>query len=57
MPALSSYELENPLHFALENALRFEVYEQGLVDPRRHGWTGGLPGVSRPRLKWDCRRL
>lgn len=57
MPALSSYELENPLHFALENALRFEVYEPGLIDPRRHGWTGGLPGVSRPRLKWDCHKL
>jgi len=57
MPALSSYELENPLHFALYNALRFEVYEPRNADPRRHGWEGGLPGVSRPRLKWDFRKL
>ncbi|WP_354676995.1 ABC transporter ATP-binding protein [Cupriavidus plantarum] len=57
MPALSSYEMENPLHFALFNALRFEVHEPNNSDPRRHGWGGGLPGVSRPRLKWDCTRL
>lgn len=57
MPAVSSYELESPVHFALYNALRFEVYEPNNLDPRRHGWNGGLPGVSRPRLKWDCRKL
>lgn len=57
MPALSSYELENPVHFAAYEALRFEVHEPDHADPRRHGWGGGLPGVSRPRLRWDCRRL
>lgn len=53
MVAVSSYALEFPLHFAYEDALRFEVLEQGLIDPRRHGWTGELPGMSRPRLNWE----
>jgi len=57
MPAVSSYELEAPLHFAMYEALRFEIHEPVNADSRRHGWTGGLPGVSRPRLQWDCRRL
>ena len=52
MLALSSYEVETPLHFAVENALRFEIHEQAQVDARRHGWQGELPGVSRPRLNW-----
>lgn len=52
MIAVSSFELEAPLHFAYENALRFEVAEHGLADVRRHGWTGALPGLSRPRLDW-----
>lgn len=56
MPALSSYEMPDPLHFALYNALRFEIYEQENTDPRRHGWGGGLPGVSRPRLQWDYQK-
>ena len=50
---LSSYELPNPVHFAAERALRFEVYEPPGSDPRRHGWTGGLPGVNRPHLQWE----
>jgi lipopolysaccharide transport system ATP-binding protein len=50
---LSSYDLPNPVHFAAENALRFEVYEPTGSDPRRHGWHGGLPGVSRPHLGWE----
>jgi len=50
--ALSSYAYERPLHFSYENALRFEIAEIGLSDPRRHGWAGPLPGVTRPRLAW-----
>jgi lipopolysaccharide transport system ATP-binding protein len=50
--ALSSYELPNPVHFAVDRALCFEVHEPADSDPRRHGWTGALPGVSRPHLTW-----
>lgn len=53
---LSSYELPNPVHFAVERALRFEIYEPTGSDPRRHGWSGGLPGVSRPHLAWEIDR-
>jgi ABC-type polysaccharide/polyol phosphate transport system, ATPase component len=52
MIAVSSFSLEAPLHFAFENALRFEVSEHDFADPRRHGWRGALPGLSRPRLDW-----
>jgi lipopolysaccharide transport system ATP-binding protein len=52
MIAISSLTLEAPLHFAYESAIRFEVTEHALSDPRRHGWKGALPGVSRPRLDW-----
>ncbi|EJN00876.1 ABC transporter ATP-binding protein [Herbaspirillum sp. YR522] len=57
MLALSSYELEAPLHFAVENALRFEMHEPSAADTRRHGWNGALPGLSRPRLQWSYRTL
>lgn len=50
---LSSYELDPPVHFAVEHALRFEVSEPESADLRRHGWLGHLPGVSRPRLVWE----
>jgi lipopolysaccharide transport system ATP-binding protein len=50
---LSSYELSNPVHFAAENALRFEIFESPGSDPRRHGWNGALPGVSRAHLGWE----
>jgi lipopolysaccharide transport system ATP-binding protein len=50
---LSSYELPNPVHFAADRALRFEIHEPAGSDPRRHGWNGGLPGVSRPHLAWE----
>jgi lipopolysaccharide transport system ATP-binding protein len=50
---LSSYDLPNPVHFASDQALRFEVFEPPDSDPRRHGWNGGLPGVSRPHLDWE----
>lgn len=53
MIAISSFSLAAPLHFAYENALRFEVIEQGLMDQRRHGWEGALPGLSRYRLDWE----
>ena len=53
MPILSSYEMVSPVHFAFENALRFEVNETNLIDERRHGWSGALPGISRPRLNWE----
>lgn len=52
MIAVSSFAFEAPLHFAYENALRFEVSEYSLADPRRHGWKGALPGMSRQRLDW-----
>jgi lipopolysaccharide transport system ATP-binding protein len=54
--AISSYALEFPLHFAYENALRFEVVENSLVDSRRHGWRGALPGISRHRLDWHYKK-
>lgn len=54
---LSSYELPNPVHFAADRALRFEVFEPQDSDPRRHGWTGSLPGVNRPHLDWEISKL
>jgi lipopolysaccharide transport system ATP-binding protein len=53
MMALSSYEMAEPLHFAIENALRFEVFEPVDSDLRRHGWGGALPGMTRFRLDWS----
>lgn len=53
MMALSSYEMAEPLHFAIENALRFEVFEPIDSDARRHGWGGALPGMTRFRLDWS----
>jgi lipopolysaccharide transport system ATP-binding protein len=50
---VSSFTEEKPVHFAALNALRFEVVELSTADPRRHGWRGALPGVSRPRLDWQ----
>lgn len=52
MLAFSSYVFEKPLHFAYQNALKFEVFEAPNVDFRRHGWAGALPGMTRPRLNW-----
>jgi lipopolysaccharide transport system ATP-binding protein len=57
MPVLSTYELDTPVHFALPNALRFEIAEPTGVDPRRHGWNGIVPGMSRPRLNWQTQTL
>lgn len=54
--AMSSYADQHPLHFSYENGLRFEISEDDLCDPRRHGWTGQLPGSSRPRLRWTYQR-
>jgi homopolymeric O-antigen transport system ATP-binding protein len=51
-PAVSSFPEQPPVHFAAVEALRFEVMEKPGVDPRRHGWTSNLPGMSRPRLTW-----
>lgn len=56
MIAISSYSFEHPLHFAYESALRFSISEYDFVDPRRHGWRGDLPGVSRPRLNWSYKK-
>jgi lipopolysaccharide transport system ATP-binding protein len=56
MIAISSFALDAPLHFAYENALRFEVSEDNFIDPRRHGWKGALPGMSRQRLDWAYRK-
>lgn len=39
-------------HFSYEGALRFEVIEGDADDPRRHGWGGAVPGVTRARLDW-----
>lgn len=52
MLAFSSYIFEKPLHFAYQNALKFEISEASNVDSRRHGWNGALPGMTRPRLNW-----
>jgi len=52
MPVLSSYKLSNTVLFAVPNALRFEVVEMPNSDSRRHGWSGDIPGLARPRLDW-----
>lgn len=57
MLAFSSYAFERPLHFAYQNALKFEIFEVENADVRRHGWAGALPGMTRPRLDWKHRIL
>jgi lipopolysaccharide transport system ATP-binding protein len=52
MPAMSSFSVKPSVHFAAEYALRFEITEDGVADPRRHGFVLPLPGYSRPRLRW-----
>ncbi|MES2907219.1 MAG: ABC transporter ATP-binding protein [Pseudomonadota bacterium] len=49
---LSSFNLSEPVHFAVVDALRFEITESPDMDVRRHGWKGALPGITRPRLEW-----
>jgi lipopolysaccharide transport system ATP-binding protein len=51
--ALSTYAPRVIVHFDAQFALRFEVIEQASADPRRHGWEGVYPGLTRPRLEWD----
>jgi ABC-type polysaccharide/polyol phosphate transport system ATPase subunit len=51
--ALSSMELAQPVHFAAQDALRFELIEPRGVDPRRHGYEHEVPGVMRTRLAWQ----
>ena len=53
MVALSSFTQQPPVHFAGIEALRFEVSEVGVTDPRRHGLQQPLPGFIRPRLDWS----
>lgn len=55
--AVSCYELPAPVHFYAEHALRIEVIEPAGVDPRRHGYLGGIAGVTRPRLQWQFSRV
>jgi ABC-type polysaccharide/polyol phosphate transport system ATPase subunit len=55
--AVSCYELPAPVHFYAEHALRIEVVEPAGVDPRRHGYLGGIEGVTRPRLQWQFSRV
>lgn len=57
MPALSSFEFDAPVHFALENGLRFEVFEEPGADIRRHGCKVALPGLSRMRQRWDMKNI
>ena len=52
--ALSSYELANPVLFSTAQTLKFEVVERTDADPRRHGFAGHLPGLTRMRLRWNC---
>jgi lipopolysaccharide transport system ATP-binding protein len=56
-PSISSFTQHPPVHFSVVEGLRFEVVEAPAVDERRHGWELALPGTSRPRLDWSCRRL
>jgi len=55
--AVSSAELAQPAHFNVDNALRFEVVEELGVDPRRHGYIGDIPGITRVRLKWQVSKV
>jgi len=52
--ALSTYVQEEPNHFEVTSCLRFEIVERDIsLDVRRHGFTGVLPGYSRPRFDWE----
>jgi lipopolysaccharide transport system ATP-binding protein len=55
--ALSTYTPVTIVHFDAQFALRFEVVENGNTDPRRHGWEGVYPGLTRPRLDWNVDSL
>jgi lipopolysaccharide transport system ATP-binding protein len=54
MVALSSFTEQPQVHFAALETLRFEITEEGIEDPRRHGFRLPLPGFSRARLDWTC---
>jgi ABC-type polysaccharide/polyol phosphate transport system ATPase subunit len=45
------------VHFYTDSAMRFEIIEPDGADPRRHGYLGEFPGVSRLRLEWLFTRL
>jgi lipopolysaccharide transport system ATP-binding protein len=57
MPAISSFDQPDPVHFAMVQAFRIEIVEAGYVDLRRHGWPRSLPGISRPRLDWKQQKI
>jgi lipopolysaccharide transport system ATP-binding protein len=40
------------LHFCEENAVTFEAIEVSSDNPTRGGYTKGIPGAMRPKLKW-----
>ncbi len=52
MVALSSFTEQPQVHFAALETLRFEISEQGVRDPRRHGFRQPLPGYTRMRFDW-----
>ena len=52
MVALSSFTEQPQVHFAATETLRFEITEDGVQDPRRHGFRQHLPGFTRARLDW-----
>lgn len=47
------------LHFIEENALCFQVIEdlEDTLYDSRNGFSGEIPGVIRPQLKWDINKL
>lgn len=51
--AISSFEDGVNVHFYEKNALSFNVADLMAADATRGGWAGAMPGVVRPKLKWN----
>jgi lipopolysaccharide transport system ATP-binding protein len=55
--ALSSMDSGVTVHFYEQNALSFNVKDPIDDVPTRNGYAGPIPGIVRPRLEWQIRRV
>lgn len=53
--AVSSFEKGTHVHFFEQNALTFNVKDP--IAETRTGYSGRIPGIIRPQLKWEMSRL
>ena len=56
--AISSFEKGTKIHFWEQNIISFNVKDMiENVKTRKHGYTGAIPGIIRPILKWKNEKL